>query len=198
MKKLVISPHNDDFALFCAFVCQREHPLILTLYDSYTQPERGFAACSKEARRYEDTAAADILGCQIEFAGIPDNLSPAAMYSHTTSYFMSTRTRPSLLADIEVIWLPLREEKGHPHHNIVNQTCFDIFRAYSGARIRYYMTYTSDGKSSRPDCLYLPTSGDQIAKKLRAMSCYTSQLDMTPGLGCWPHFMRDLSEYVVV
>ena len=34
-----------------------------------------------------------------------------------------------------------------------------------------------------------------IGAKLRALACFGSQFNLDRRMGCWPHFMRDQTEY---
>src|SRR5262245_21395624 len=74
--KLFLAPHNDDETLFGAFTLQRERPVVLILYDSYVQVNRGAAWCDAETRREETRKAARILlgdGATVRFCGFRDD-----------------------------------------------------------------------------------------------------------------------------
>lgn len=189
--KLLISPHSDDFALFVAFTCMGYKPTILTMYASFLQPSRGFVSCSDNIRVVEDIRAAHELGCRIEFAGIPDNLQAPEMEKRTREYL----TEFYQGASVEDVWLPAWEPQGHEHHNLCQRVCQEFFDNETGAKVHHYFTYTRNRGKSRGMVEVIPGHGSHIAAKLRALACYTSQLDMTPGIGCWPHFMADLKEY---
>jgi LmbE family N-acetylglucosaminyl deacetylase len=182
--KLFVSPHNDDAALFGAFTLQREIPRVLTVFDSYVQVSRGHARCTKEARQREDWLAATTLGCRIDFAGVPDNLSLGVL----------TRTAEALwpwkLAT--EVWLPAVEPDGHDQHNLVGEIGLDVF---SKAKIHRYLTYTrANGKSTNG--VPVPCTGAMVLKKLQALACYKTQIEIDE-LGCWPHFLRDQTEYLL-
>ena len=77
--KLFVSPHNDDAPLWGSFTLQRETPLVLTVFDSHIQPERGHLQCDAATRRKEDVDAMTVLGCKVEFSGVPDNEPQASI-----------------------------------------------------------------------------------------------------------------------
>ena len=67
-------------------------------------------------------------------------------------------------------------------------------RGYGKSRMLRIAGVTPDVRNARE---VLPRSDDDIARKHRALACYRSQMDMTPGIGCWEWFMGDLREYEV-
>ena len=91
------------------------------------------------------------------------------------------------LAQYDKIYAPAFEKDGHAQHNLVAEAC-------NGIATERYLTYTSAGKStsSREVKIERP---EWIAKKLRAMACYESQMSLDPRMGCWPHFVRGIQEY---
>lgn len=183
MRKLFVSPHNDDAVLFGAFTLMSERPAVLTVFDSYVQPGRGFLMCSAELRRGEDIAAIGLLGLPVNFAGVRDDLP---IESARVAVYWALRAVPS----VDEVWLPAVEEDGHAQHNLVGEVGLDVFR---GARVHRYLTYTEQGKSvggRRVEC-----SGGMIRRKLQALVCYRTQFE--PGLGCGEHFVRDQNEYVL-
>lgn len=74
--KLFISPHSDDETLFGAFTIQRERPLVVVVFDSFTQVNRGADYCDALTRRKENANALISLGqfshYQCNRDGIPD------------------------------------------------------------------------------------------------------------------------------
>lgn len=183
--KLFVSPHNDDAVLFGAGTLMRHRPVVLTVLDSYVQPSRGFAACAAPIRREEDRAAiCGVLGLSILFGGIADNLAPKEMAYWIRVLFQE-------LAPLEEVWLPAVEADGHDHHNLVGEIGLEVF---AGTKINRYLTYTRSGGKSTAG-VPVPFSGAMARLKLQALACYRSQLEID-ALGCWPHFMRDQTEYL--
>ena len=174
--KLFVSPHNDDAALFGAFTLQREHPTILTVFDSYVQP-----GISVSDRRHEDFDAMLILGCTPKFGGVHDNVSD----SRDAVRASLSEFQPS------EVWLPAIETDGHLQHNLVSEIGSQVF---SGAIIHRYLTYTTAGKSTGG--LRVPYTGRMLRRKLQALACYKSQIEIE-SLGCFEHFIRDQNEYMV-
>jgi len=182
--KLFVSPHNDDAPLWGSFTLQRERPLVLTVFDSHIQPARGHVRCDAATRRQEDVEAMSILGCAIEFSGVPDN-EPTATIRERVDRALRRWTPAE-------VWLPAVEAGGHDQHNLIGELGLDIFK---GANIHRYLTYTRTGGKSTDGREVKPT-GAMVLTKLRALACYRTQIEID-ALGCWPHFIRDQSEYAV-
>jgi len=190
--KLLLSPHNDDSELFAAFTIIRERPTVCVVFDSYVQPTRGIPGCDAETRRMETERAIRVL------TGDPDIEEmevPTGFLGLMDSVEHDPVTLAGILAAVyplaEHVWAPAFEEGGHDHHNLV---ALAAEKAFSG-KVTHYLSYTRTGGKSRSAKEVLPRSGDDIARKLRALACYSSQLQMDPRLGCWPHFVNDLREY---
>lgn len=183
--KLFLSPHNDDETLFGAFTIMRERPVVCVVFDSYVQPARGVPGCSVEMRREETfRAIQELNGKGLWFIGLRDD---------------QICTKEALVIELaerfplaEQVWAPAFAINGHDQHNLVAEAADVVFPG----KVTHYQTYTSYGKS-RNGAEVLPRSGEDIARKLRALACYRSQLAMDARLGCWPHFMNDLREYVL-
>jgi LmbE family N-acetylglucosaminyl deacetylase len=68
---IFISPHNDDETLFGAFTILRTLPLVVVVFDSYAQEQRGNPVTWRQ-RRAETLAACEILGVRAIFLGFSD------------------------------------------------------------------------------------------------------------------------------
>lgn len=193
--RLFLSPHNDDETLFGAYTLMRERPTVCVVYDSHVQPSRGVPGCGVEARRIETERAIRVL------TGDPD-IEDVEVPVDFLGLHDSVEYPVKLLADLlyekykgaTEVYSPLYEHGGHDQHNLVAQAAALAFPRTPG---QLYLTYTRNGGKSRNGTEVLPRSGDDIARKLRALACYSSQLQIDPRLGCWPHFVGDLREYVL-
>lgn len=182
--KIFISPHNDDAVLFGSFTIQREKLMVLTVFDSYRQVERGHEACSRSARRREDTQAMKELGQDdVFFGGVPDNLPPDLIEKAVRLTFED-------YAALE-IWVPAEEQGGNEQHNLVARVGPEMFPR---AKTHRYLTYTAAGKSTFG--VPVQCTGAMVRKKLRALACYQTQIEIDE-LGTWPHFLRDQHEYLL-
>lgn len=173
--KIFVSPHNDDETLFGTFTILREKPLVVVVFDSYVQTNRGLAGTWQE-RRAETEAAMEILGVGVQFLGFRDDdgtVTPDAI-GKRLDYFHGTQE-----------FLPAFERDGHYHHNTV---------ALARTQATRYLTYTTAGKSVS-NCRVPIEDPNWIELKLKALSCYKSQFNLDPRMGCWPHFLRDQTEY---
>ena len=189
-QKLFVSPHNDDAVMFGFFTLEREKPTVLTVFDSYVQPSRGFAECDVMTRRLEDREAIrGVAGCALQFGAVRDDEREPGIRP-------AVRAALERWAGVEEVWLPAVEVGGHWQHNLVGEVGGEVFEA---ARQHRYLTYTRDGKSTAstvPGVHRVPCTGAMIRKKLLALACYRTQIEIE-GLGCWPHFVRSQEEYVL-
>jgi hypothetical protein len=178
--KLLVAPHNDDEVLFSCFTLLREKPLVVVVFDGYVQANRGLPVTAQQ--RIEETrAACKILGVDVEFLGYRDDQPPAAetIAGHLSALAISS--------GITEIYAPAWEPNGHAQHNLVAVACDGL------PVVERYLTYTPAGKSTNGR--KVPFKGAWIPLKLRALACYESQMNLDPRMGCWPHFLRDQTEY---
>src|ERR1035437_9918003 len=73
MRSVLFSPHSDDSVLFASFTLLREHPLVVTITDSFIQANRG-ENVTADMRWLEDINAMKILGCPLMFGNIRDDI----------------------------------------------------------------------------------------------------------------------------
>lgn len=193
--KLLISPHNDDESLFCAFSIMYEKPLVCVVFDSYVQVARGFLGATAERRRRETyNALCHLRAPEPNFVGLRDD---APDYEYLRTWLKKRR-------DDEVfdgIICPAWEQYGHEQHNEVARICRDLWPAEQRTE---YLTYTrTHGRSrcirdeaegvSKPAVEVIPTP-DMIARKHRALACYSSQIEVE---NCRDWFLADLREYIL-
>lgn len=190
--KLFLSPHNDDETLFGAFTIMRERPTVCVVFDSYVQPSRGIRGCEAHIRKSETLLALREL-TEGPFCVVPEVFLRLSDINDWTNDVYKISNTLSLFKQVEEVWAPAFEHDGHTHHNVVAQAA-DV--AFPG-KVTHYLTYTRTNGKSRSNVEVKPRTGDDIARKLKALACYKSQLQMIDRLGCWPHFMNDLREYYV-
>jgi len=202
--RLVLAPHNDDETLWTSFTIQREksNVAVVVVFDSFLQQKRGNPVTADD-RRFETRRALLELGCDIAmFAGIPDHHATASDAEAVSDALLLIKPwRPFGDEEIEHVYAPAIEENGHEQHNAVGRAA-DIL--WPG-QVTHYLTYTyrtethRGGKSERrlpngdPD-RPVAFTGEMVRRKLRALACYESQIDLER-LGCRDHFCRDLWEY---
>jgi LmbE family N-acetylglucosaminyl deacetylase len=176
--RLFLAPHNDDETLFGALSIQREQPLVVVVFEAYLQGKRG-ALITPQQRRNETLAAMKILGVHVEFMGLRDDvvIEPTFLANDFCLKFKDRQ--------IESVFAPAIEIGGNVHHNLVGQAA----NLQWPGIVRHYTTYTSAGKSRGYP---VPKQPDWIAKKLRALACYESQIAEP---STQEHFMRDIYEY---
>ena len=178
--KLFLSPHNDDETLFGAFTILREKPLVVIVFDSHLQFDRGTGVTAIQ-RRTESMNAMIALGMMPpKFLGFSDAeaIEPAIEAAFAR------------LGRFEMVYAPADEEQGHAQHNLVARLADRVFDP-----VTHYLTYTRTRGKSASDHPVPIEKGEWIAAKLRALACYGSQHAIDSRLGCWPHFLRDQTEY---
>lgn len=185
--KLFLSPHNDDEVLFGALTIMRERPLVVVVYDGYVQGNRGVNILPL-VRRKETRVAMSVLGVDdAKFLGLRDD----KQYTPEDIIFR-LRGAVDIEQHFEAVYAPIYDLDGHEQHNLVALASGLL----DSAKYEHYSTYTRNGGRQRTPNEVLPLDGSMIARKHRALACYTSQMDMDERLGCWPHFMNDMREYM--
>jgi len=172
-----LSPHNDDETLFGSFTLLRERPRVITVLRSYVQEERGTGVTYQE-REAENAAALEVLGIgDWEQWTYPDDDPP----------WREIRER---LASVDAgrVYAPAIERRGHAHHNAIG----GLASALWPGKITYYTTYTTWGRTKRG--YKVPWEHEWVLLKLRALSCYRSQI-LVPGTLTTHHFLEAQSEY---
>ncbi len=162
---LLLSPHPDDETLFAAYTLLEHHPLVVFCYAG--APRHG----AREQRLAEATAAMNILGC--DFLPPPEG----DIEQHLRA-----------LAEPSRVWAPYPESGGHSAHNLVGNLAAKLWPG----KVTWFTTYTADGRSRVGEPVEVREGWETL--KLRALSCYQSQLDHP---GTRPHFHRGLDEYLV-
>jgi len=162
MTSLFLSPHDDDQALFGAFTCLRERPLVVVCFDSYVQPNRGEVGCSAEERARETYVASQFLGCSVLRLGLrDDSILPFAGNALERALFQ--------FQNIGTVYAPSRQG-GNWHHDLVH----DRARAVFEGRVVEYTTYTKTELWTTGAREVIGTP-DEHARKLTALKCYPSQ-----------------------
>lgn len=179
MRHLLLSPHNDDEALFASYICLRHRPRVLVALSGATPTRRWMV--EPEVRAAESAAAMDVLGCDFEHLGYPVDIDDW------------TPVRERLAAEEpDHVWAPLPELGGHRHHNRLSEIAVQLWPG----RVSFYSTYhIVDGWPERSvvgDPVAVDDGWDDL--KRRALACYPSQSEAK---GTAMHFERPLDEYVV-
>jgi len=143
-----------------------------------------------EQRRAETISALRELGHSgCEFIGIPDNHHLASNSDWIAGHLRCLLRERWDEREVEHAFAPAIEN-GHEQHTAVGRAADTLWPG----RVTHYLTYTRDkGKSTSANRVPVK-SGEWIRRKLRALACYESQIDIAT-LGCREHFCRDLWEY---
>ena len=161
---LVLEPHNDDCALFCAFPAIDHRAHVITVLRSANQ-ERQLGITAEE-REAESAKAAAELGVTWE----------QWTYLDTDPDWDEIELRLGVERDDRppaLVYAPLPEPGGHDQHNEVGEIARRVF-ADTGA-LRFYTTYRLGGPRNRTgtDQTYTP---EMVLRKLRALACFESQI----------------------
>jgi LmbE family N-acetylglucosaminyl deacetylase len=184
---LFLAPHNDDETLFGAFTIQRERCRVVTVLRSYYQAQRwpGANAATFERRENETLQALNALGVPFFEQWTHDDRNP--------DWAVIGEQLGSLDADERYpkVYAPFPEQHdGHEHHDLLGRLAVAVF---GRDRVTFYTTYQREQGRSTVGHRVDPTAGE-IAGKLRALACYTSQLE---NWLCRPHFTRGIDEFLV-
>ncbi len=168
----LLSPHDDDAALFAAVICQREQPQVVVVTDSYVQPARGEVGCSAAERAAESERAHCFLGCETRRLGLRDD---------DVSLEQVQQALTSLRADAETVYVPALEG-GHPQHDLVARAAVSVFGV---DRLRCYSTYAKLSQYREADLQPVGTTEvewtrPEYALKQEALACYVSQRRVNP------------------
>lgn len=168
--KILLSPHDDDNALFAAFTCMRERPLVVVCLDSHIQPNRGERGCSAAERAAETEAAANILGVEVLRLGLSDA-------KVTEEQMLMAFSSLTVGRGITTVYAPAQQH-GNGHHDMVARCANAVF----GDRVIEYTTYTKTELWTRGEVEVVPTA-EEAMRKRRALECYPSQIRING-----PHF----------
>jgi LmbE family N-acetylglucosaminyl deacetylase len=171
----------------------RERPLVVVVYDGYVQQNRGVSVTHLQRRRETEEAMKCIAGdgdpIQVRFLGFRDDARCALT---TDDIVFRLRDVVDMDQKFDAVYMPMFDPDGHDQHNVVSLAG----RFPNTDKYVRYSTYTRSGGRQRTPNEVLPTSGNMIVRKHRALACYASQIDMDPRLGTWPWFMDSMREYV--
>jgi LmbE family N-acetylglucosaminyl deacetylase len=167
----LLSPHDDDSALFAAITCIREHPTVVVVAGSYVQSARGETGCSSTERAAETDAAHAVLGCETRRLYLRDDALVLA----------DIKAGLAELSDAEIVYVPALEG-GHPQHDAVALAAAAVF---GPEKLRCYATYEKLSQYRDVDLHPVGTTEiewnrDEYQQKLRALMCYESQMRVNP------------------
>lgn len=179
---LLVSPHNDDEALFASFAILAHRPHVVTCLDGSLKRH----LAPPEDRVAESAAAMRVLGAAgYEHLGVPLDVDDWALIEELL------RDRP----EPEHVWAPMWEERGHRHHNRLALLAIKLWPG----RVSFYSTYHVDEedwphRTELTDVFRIEPEEGWEELKREALDCYQSQLGQE---GTRMHFERPLDEWVV-
>ena len=154
MTVVFFEPHHDDIVLFCCHTLLREQ---------MKGPVKVVTVFSEDNHRADETIAAMDSLDVYDWRGWLD--TPYELHA-------VGRKMVELDDDVTAVWAPIVEVDGHLDHNLVGWAAEDVFKD----RCRFFATYRRGQGRTRTDHEVIPEP-DWYAKKFRAMSCYTSQIN---------------------
>lgn len=168
MRRLFLSPHDDDQTLFGAFTCLRHHPDVLVVLDSYIQPNRGEIGCDAPTRAGETLAANRILGCETIRLNLRDDIATQEEIQEELTVYRD---------QYDIVYAPAYQS-GNIHHDMVNLSAYRVF----GNKVIEYTTYTKTELWTKGNVEIVPTE-EELRLKNEALDCYKSQISIN-----LPHF----------
>lgn len=180
---LLLAPHGDDETLFAAYTCmrygKRMHVIVCT---------QDADPAIRSIRSQETARAIAHFGCSHHEWPMPADQVNWDIAKEWLSGWASTNLFPT---KIEIVFAPAIEPEGHEHHNAVGLLAQDVF----GDIVQKYLTYAPRGQRSDYGIEVLPPTAYEIARKLRAMSCYESQI-MNSMSRPWFFDLLDMREWL--
>lgn len=172
----------DDETLFGSYLIQRAPCRVVVCLRSIVEARR-WPDATHEVRENETAEACAELGAasyeQWEFGD--DDPPWRLIRNQMNACYLDDEP-------LEVVYAPAVEPGGHDHHNWIGSLAQEVF----GYRVAYYTTYTRHGGRTEGTVKVEPEP-DWIVRKLRALACYRSQIEI-PAMR--PHFVRGLDEYL--
>lgn len=185
---LLLAPHNDDEVLFTAFTIMRHYLTIhvVVCLRSFAQPLRHGFATTWQQREDETAAALAVLGVPLGRytqwdGGCNDHEPDWDEVRHRMIQARDSGLWRGVFAPF------VYEEGGNPQHDMIGNLAAEVFGPTNVTR---YHTYI-DARTRGVGTVVEPPPGG-IRKKLQALACYESQLNL---VSTSHHFMRDLTEY---
>lgn len=171
MTSLFLAPHHDDETLFGAYHLLRYQPHVIVCLRSDLQERRG-TGITNEQRVNETNRALFWLGDPpVEFWQVSD-------FDPDWGVIDEKFSRLAADPELERVFAPAVEDGGHDQHNEIGERALAFF----GDRVQPYLTYVRG--SGRSVGTEVPFESDWPAKKLRALSCYESQI-AEPSTAYW-------------
>lgn len=171
MKSLLLAPHHDDEVLWCSWSILRYQPHVIICLRSDLQEKRGMGITNAQ-RVTETSRALWWLGDpSSEFWQFSDANPDWEGFKAKLYEFAATHE------DLERVFAPAVEEGGHDQHNEVGRIAVEVFGG-----VEPYLTYVRG--SGRSIGTEVPFEPGWPAKKLRALSCYESQI-AEPSTAYW-------------
>ncbi len=159
--KIFLAPHNDDEALFGAYTILREKPLVVIVTDSYIQKKR--LGIKTGTRIAESEKAMEILGADIEFLHIPDDLAENDFTGLVRGKFNVIKE------SADMVYAPAIQG-GHWQHDVIGQVAKQVW----GSKVIFYSTYSKE-KLFVEDGVKVIPSEEEMELKNKALDCYVSE-----------------------
>lgn len=179
MTVVAFEPHQDDVVLFASFLAQQNHARVITVLEGHVQASRGLPI-TQQQRLAENAAAMCELGLTLEQWDFRDD-RPDWDAVEARMVALERREHP------ELVLAPAVELGGHEHHNLVGEAARFVF---GDERVQPYLTYRRG--ETRTVGTRVGFTCDQLARKLRALACFRSQIG-EPSTQPW--FIGDQREY---
>lgn len=176
MRRLFLSPHQDDESLFGAYTLMREKPMVLFCTTPIIQEKKGLEA-SMSQRLSESAAAMRVLGLDFNTLPIMDEDLNEEDLEFELSGFVGLYSH---------VYAPAIEGY-QKQHDMVGRVAEKLWPG----NVTHYKTYTEHDFHTVGKISIVPTQ-EEMDLKNKALDCYTSQIRYNS-----PHFdaVRNQPEY---
>ena len=157
MKSVLLSPHNDDETLFCAYTVMRYKPLVVVVTDCMNMEDKGIDFM---LRRRETLEAMSILGADVIFLGLRDD-----MFDDLDLEMAIEGLKP------DKVFAPALYPNGHKTHNLVGKVAERLWKY----KLIKYATYEYPELTLKGDIAITPSKEEELLKT-KALLAYTSQI----------------------
>jgi len=171
---IFFAPHHDDETLFGAFTIQKRHPDIAICFEADYLPDK----------RLLETINA------LNYLKHKGDLILFGISEKNSDYNLLEENIKQISEKYKLAYAPADESnlESNYHHNIVGNLVEKYFGKDKTIR---YLTYTwPNGRSTSSNIV--PYNGTMVLRKLKAMSCYESQINNT---GVMDQFLYTQYEY---
>lgn len=174
MSALLFAPHNDDETLFASYLLIRHKPTVVVVFaDTRTQSDT-------HGRVRETLDACEALGVDSVHQWSYPNRPASGDWLEAMPRVRADMDAIAREGRYELVLAPWPEPGGHDQHNAVGEAVEEAFSAEalgaSSPSVVFYPTYRRGHGRTQAGLEHVPSDPSWYGLKLKAMSCYASQI----------------------